>query len=187
MIEVKNKDQMFDLLISGKFGNTARIWPTLNDFYKSGYTGPVIIRFRAGRPQHSHYKNVPYEKISSIISDIYKSGYNESYFYLSEWIPEEDLVMICQLMRSERTLELTYKSRPNWKFFNHPIKGGLNQHYAWGLEAKLILLSVMAQDLYEFITDLFDEYSNSVIEFNVYARSMGLLYQNIQIVEIRNY
>lgn len=185
MAIIKDKNTMFELFEKGEFGNTVRPWSSVEKLFASGYNGHISIRSRGGRPKGPVIRNLPVEKAQETVISLVKAGFSENLLFFGEWIPDDILVMKCQLARSERFFELTYRPTALWRYFDQKSEYG--DKYAHGLRAKVILFSAMDEETYEPIVELFDRYPDSVIEFNIYDRPVGTLSRNAIIVEVRNY
>ncbi len=167
---VSNKQEMYKLLLAGKFGNTARIWDSYADLLASSYKGLVGIRSMVPGGVF-----LPYVSISA--------APREGVRY-SEMQDDGAIVLQGELYRSVDGLYLLASSHKT--HMRDALRQG-GKHY-WLSAAYAQLQTALWPSDYDNLMELLAEYPDSVIEFSAYCKTVGIIpNRNTIIWEVRNY
>ena len=179
---IRNKTQMYELLLAGKLGNRVRAWDGLKALEASGYRGQVSLRSKNIADPVAVY-HVPYEMLHEVL-DANHLCHRTDIVY-SESPPDEMRVIQGELTRSPYC-GLFFK----YTFAPLPMRSAFDQgsfQYAEGLRAKLLLEHYVDPSSLDDLYELLDEYPDHVIEFSSFAVPVGVLGRLAVIWECRLY
>ena len=170
MKAVANKQEMYKLLRSGAFGNTARSWSSYAELLASDYRGLVGVRsLVTGGPFLAH---VPFDKVPKTANNY------------SEMQDDSNILLQGEIYRSEMGLYL-YASKVQRHMRLALAEGGES---FWLSRARVKLQTALWPSDYDDLMLLLDEYPESVVEFSAYSRAVGNIpNRNTIIWEVRNY
>jgi len=167
----------------GEFGNLLLTWGSLNEYYTSGYTGDVVLRYKGTGGGGWCAYGVKKEDVPTTVEKWVLEGAEPHRIYLNESQSDEGLVLQGEVMRSTQYFSLRYST------LKKKMRDALaqDQKHVDGLQAVLILRSTMDDASWDKLNDLFDQYPDSVIEFSVWDHPIGDLGWNTVIWEVRDY
>jgi hypothetical protein len=176
-VQVTNKALMYQMLRSGRFGNTARIWPTLADLQRSGYQGLVSLR-RQRRDSPTRQYHVPAAEVPK-----YLDQYGHHGITLTECPPEDRVIQgeVCEVPGHGWCLTYT--------FTGGPMRFALEKdaHTVSGLCARKLLRATLDPSGYEWIEQLLEDFPEHVVEFSQFPVPLGTLKQRLLVWEVRSY
>lgn len=180
---IKNKDQMFALLRLGMLGNTVASWRTKEEVFASNFRGNVYIRYLGNVGGGLFVEDLPVAQIAERVRTEVGEGWLEEKMYFGEWIPVDQIVMNCYLLKQDGTFHLFYS------YDKSPMRESLEragQHIS-GYRALLLPLSQLGLEDQERLCQLLDLYEGCVVEFTIYERSKGTLGWCFIVWEVRYY
>lgn len=180
-MKIKNKRQMYDLLIKGRLGNSIEMWRSVDELLASGFNGNITIRSLSVNDPLRIYN----DPVTDALEQLWElNGLHRTDLVFGAAPPGDHRTLQGEVMRWQGGLYLRYNrlDMPMRTAFEHE-----NLH-AWGLEALMLLqASVDPATLAEF-PELFDTYPGCVIEFSSYDKGAGRNpSRNTIIWEVRNY
>lgn len=175
---IRFKDDMYELLAQGVFGNRLRTWSTRQTVIESGYKGEIGLRSRTvlGR----FYHRLPLVTALMLGEQLEKEGHRIVY---CESAIDENIVLQGEICETAYGLSLTYSTE------RVSMRAALkNPSYADGLAAKTILRSYLSPVSYDEIMLLLDLYPYHIVEFTAFDRYVGELKgRNTVVWETRSY
>lgn len=170
---------------AGEFGNASPTWNDLSEFlenYNLGPEGKVHIRNRIA--QGKTWYNVP---VREILVAWREATQQVSYqdLYISAMAPHQYNVIQGEVWQTENHLLLWYSSA-----VGVPMREALlgPTRHVEGIEAVIILRTLMCPNSWERLNYLLDAYDNHVIEFSTFSVNWGTLPNyNTVYWEVRNY
>ena len=183
-LKITSKAQFYDLWQQGLLGNRPRAWPTLEALGKSGYTGPVTLRYRGPAGGGVATTHVPARSVPAKVAEWKSSGVDPTKLTFHESMPDEKLLLQGEVTRSVGGLDLMFSTEPG-----QSMRDAMRQaRTASGLAARLILDAFLDANSRDDIEALLELYPDSVVEFGAYARDVGVLpRRNTVIWEVRDY
>lgn len=171
MRKVSSKQEMYELLRAGKFGNTARSWATYQELADSGYRGLVGVRSLV--PGGKFLAHVPFGEVV----DAPDCNYNEMQ-------RDEFIVLQGEVYRSFNGLYLFAST------VKKPMREALRlggRHYYRSAAHAALDVALWPTDR-DWLFELMSEYPESVVEFSAYSTEVGVISgRNTLIWEVRNY
>jgi len=178
----KNKKDMYVLYERGAFGNMLKTWPTVADYLADTYTEPVVLRNKVPGGRWCAYGLTRVELVQKV-EEFAQDGAPRNLFVVNELADDSELTIQGEVQRDQLGLSLRYSTEPL------PMRKALSlpHEYANGLAAKIILEKLLDASDFEWLMELLDTYEDGVIEFSVWAKSVGNLARRMVVWEIRNY
>jgi hypothetical protein len=162
---IRFKNEMYELLAQGAFGNSLRTWSTAQAVVESGYTGEIGLRSRtiAG----PFYHRLPLLTALMIGENLIKTGHPTVY---CEAAIDENIVLQGEICEVGPLLCLTYSTA------KVQMRAAMqNPSYAEGLAAKTILRSYLSPSSYEDLFALLELYPGHTVEFTSFSNFVGEL------------
>lgn len=173
---VRNKLQSVELLEEGTWINTTRTWHEPETLLKIGFDGIVAVRSYV---RWTNFKpGMLVEECVEYYHILVNSGIRQSSLFFHEWSPLESLKCICHLGRTEYGYELLWSRNPNIN---------IDTHYVYNAWAVLATKYLAGEHNWDRLMNIFDEFPESVIEFTIHDRRLGILGWDMLVWEIRNY
>ncbi len=185
-IKIKTKAEMYDLLISGKLGNTVKMWRTVEEAILSGWTDTVGIRC-IGRPGMPHVMHCP---LDAVYRQAERLGIRRDELLLNEDPPYDIRIFNGEVSRTPIGLSLKYNDKRGML-----MRTAMNEaKFAIGLDAFLIMDHYMQESDVNMICELMRDYDgatddcSAVVEFSVFDTQVGWMQgSRIVIWEVRSY
>jgi hypothetical protein len=181
---IDSKQEYYFLYEKGFFGNKAITWNSLSEMINSGWKGEICIRGKKGISRSKARFNLSLEEARNYIHSLEKEGILEKDLTFNQSLPDEELLIQGEVMRSLENYSLTYtrvKEPMNYAF----AKETLHEN---GVNALHLLKQNLFPSSYEDLQALFDIFPDSVIEFSSYRIPVGNLpNRNAILWEVRNY
>ena len=182
LMDVKTKEQFYELWQKGLFGNKLQTWNSLEEIKQSGYGGLITIRSKEVASAFQSY-NVPLMEIEKTRAEWIKQGYDPNLITFNESAPDHLLLLQGELMEYNNGLYLFY-SQEKVKM-REALKEGRE---AIGKEAEQLLRKHCNQVSFQDIMDLLQRFPGHVIEFSTYSCMLGNIPgRNTIIWEVRKY
>jgi len=182
--KVSSKLEYYNLYERGFFGNKPLTWNSVEEIVKSGWNGKVCIRGKKGIARSKARFNLTLEETETYLLELEKEGIPKINLTFNQSLPDEELRIQGEIMRSIRSYSLTYTT------IKEPMNYALAKEtlHAEGLAALNLIKSNLFPSSYEDLQTLFDIFPDSVIEFSSYHVPLGNLpNRNTLIWEVRNY
>lgn len=187
---IPDKSTYLKLSRANKLGNTLQVWDNYNSIPNS-YKGFVTIRNRV-KDSPFFVPNISIDAIPSKLKSLQSKGLNPNTVYFQE-VPHQSTcvnlkcegcgrVLNGEAMRDEAYINLTYGSSPNLN-----LRTDLNINGKIATKLTSVLYLKQFYDCYEDLNEIWDDYPDSIIEFSVFTRNVGILDKNTIIWEVRNY
>ncbi|MEI6040453.1 MAG: hypothetical protein WCP93_03850 [Candidatus Berkelbacteria bacterium] len=173
---VRSKMQSIELLEKGTWINATKIWHESKALLESGFNG--IVAVRSFIPWGKFKPGMTVEKCVEYYSDLIRAGARQSSLFFHEWEPPESLICICHLGRTEYGYELLWSRNSNIN---------IDTHYVHNAAAVLATKYLAGEHNWDRLQEIFNEYPESVIEFTIHNRRLGVLNWDMLVWEIRNY
>lgn len=176
---ITSKRQMYELLRTGRLGNTFRIWRSTEEFEQSGFKGLTGIRAsdEPGAPYWHHL--TPHQSLFAV-SLFEDMGYTPVIYEAS---PDRHIVMQGEFAWYEGTLYLRYSRAKT--HMRHAL--ATDNNYAEGRRAEVLLRGALGQRSWAEVVWLSMLYPEHVIEFTAYDCPVGREGLTICIWEVRSY
>jgi hypothetical protein len=181
---VNSKSEYYQLYERGFFGNKPLTWNSIEEIVKSGWNGKICIRGKKGIARSKARFNLTLEETEKYLLELEKEGIPRINLTFNQSLPDEDLLIQGEVMRSTRSYSLTYTT------IKEPMNYALAKETlcAEGLTALNLIKSNLFPSSYEDLQTLFSIFPDSVIEFSSYRFPLGSLpNRNTLIWEVRNY
>ncbi len=181
---IPTKADMYKLYQDGRFGNKLRTWTTERDYENSGYTAPVVLRYKGSTGGKWCAYGVAPKDVKTTISKWEAEGASRSLIVFNESAPDDKLILQGEVMRSTEHLSLRYSK------MKAPMRVALSEAplHAGGMKAVSVLKSTMDPESWEDLNTLLDEYDGAVVEFSVWDTTLGSLpRRNTVFWEVRHY
>jgi len=183
-MDIKTKQDMFELYEQGKFGNKFCTWSNIEEAIASGYIGEVSLRYKGNLPGKWAAYRLSFDAAQALIEDWVQAGAQRNLIVVNESAPDDMLLIQGEVMRSVNYLELHYSLEPGLKM----REAMMRSQYATGLLANEILRSKLSPASFDDLNELLTIYDTSVVEFSVYSKCIGQCRQrNTVIWEVRTY
>ena len=174
---ITRKDEMFQRLLAGEFGNIALTWKTYDEYLRSGYEGLVGIRdfSPSGRTRYYLDRNTVAAEMPL---------YAEGQYVISQMTPDDKLLLQGEYQYVEGQHTLYYSRHPK------PMKIALNHdgRQVYGIVALQTLRYFMWPSSYSDFEALIEKYPYSAIEFSCFDIEIGSIpNRNTIIWEVRDY
>ena len=174
MKPVLNKHDYYLRWLQGEFGNKLRAWGSAQALLNSDYEGKVTVRSVFANSAKTAY---------SVTQQTVKTSYMDTEFKFNESAPDEELLIQGEVVELASGLHLFYSHEQT--SMRKALQNGL---VAGGLKARTILRHYCCPSSYSDLEALFELYPEHVIEFGVYASSLGdIPNRNTIIWEVRKY
>lgn len=193
MAEILDKKENNRLYELGYFGNKPRTWKSLNSWFNDCYTHNILLNevYYALRTISVPGIQLPWYCQPLLVIDIqgikniWIRHYNikEEDIVVAEYIPDEYVFIQMEIMRSITYLSLRYSKVK--KMFRLALQE--QSIVEEGMRAVMTLGRYMCPAAYTRLTELINEFPDSVIEVSVFNRAVGDLGWNTIIWEVRNY
>lgn len=182
MISPKTKAEMYRRLRAGEFGNTLRVWDTIEDVIDSGYDGELGLRCvgsGGGGPFIPNLTIIEAMFRGAILAKAHKVLYCEA-------SPDEHLIVNAELIGQ------SYLGGPRLEYstVKKPMRDALRDQrlHAQGPLCVYILRHVLSGQSYDDVCWLMDTFPDAVIELSVFSTFLGPLRgRNHVIWEVRDY
>lgn len=181
-MSIRTKQEMYQKLHCGAFGNHQRLWTSYEDMLKDEYTGKVSLRtsYTAG----GYFVNaVPFSDVLDVVNSWAVDGIDPKSIVYTETPSDDKLIIQGEFQRN-----------PEWYLYYATVKKSmrcaLEQHgqHATGFKAYSLLKSNMCPSSWEDFNTLIDLYPDDVIEFSTYSVNLGCIpHRNTIIWEVRSY
>jgi len=182
-MRITTKQQSYELLQQGFFGNRLRMWDSFEDVIKSEYTGTVSMRYK-GLGGGFYAYEVPPPQIPEIERDWISKGADRGLITFNESAPDHLLLIQGEVMRGPVNPYSLFYSLERKKM-REALKNGKQ---AEGLTAKLILEHFLYPSSYEDMQILLNMFPEHAIEFSTYSVCLGdIPGRNTVIWEVRQY
>ena len=184
MKQVQNKKDMYKLYHAGKFGNKLQTWDSLEEFKKSFFDEPVVLRYKGPHGGAWTQYNIPTHEIQWYVDTWVSEGAKKELITVNECAPDELLLIQGEIQNSIDFIDLRYTLEPL------PMKLGLakQQYHTGGIKALTLLKQFVDPSSYDWIMELLQEYPTSVIEFSTWKPDIGCIpHRNTVVWEVRNY
>jgi hypothetical protein len=180
-LKIKNKRQMYDLLIAGRLGNTIQMWRSLNELFLSTYTGMVTVRSLTVSDPLRIYNDT----IASVVRKLRQAnGLRRTDLVFGAAPPDGQRILQGEFCRLPDGWHLRYNRLPL------PMRTAFeteNMH-AHGLTALRLVQSSVCPADFDDMREVLDVYSGCIIEFSSYECGVGInTSRNTIIWEARNY
>lgn len=164
----------------GEFGNHSPTWGTLGEYLDSNYSGRVHIRNRvAGGPTYYNLSQI------AVIATFKYVPYNPKNWYISAMAPHEHNLIQGEVWDGPGGLYLHGSFERNLPMRDALTVAPLDWH---GLQARMLLRSVMNDLSWNWFQWLLEAYPDHVIEFSAFSQCWGTVPgHNVVIWEVRNY
>lgn len=178
---------MYALYELQAFGNKLRTWQSVDELERSGYAGPLTIRYRggAGGSPFTRYR-VPAAQARAAVAEYRRRGAEGGRFNFNESAPDERLIFQGEVMRSTEHVTLRISSQKK------PMRDAMAEtaqvRHRYMLQAAMTLRSALFPSSHSDLCALFEVFPSAVIEVSVYAIPVGSLRgRNAIIWEVRDY
>jgi hypothetical protein len=185
---VLNKDDMWRRWQAGEFGNKPRVWLSLAELSASGYTGPVVVRYKAASAKWVAY-HVPAAEVPDKVAEFVADGADPRLFAFNESVPDPLITLQGEYLRNPPSIPGQMPGQLHYSLVPGTHRGSLRDHgrHAGGLEAQGILRRWLDAPSYEWLMELSELYPDHVVEFSTFSRSLGDLRWNTVFWEVRLY
>jgi len=181
---IDSKVEYYYLFERGFFGNKPLTWNSLDECIESGWNGGICIRGRKGIFRSLTRFDLSKIQAKKYILELEKKGIPEKDLTFNQSLPNEELLIQGEIMKSENYYDLTYttiKEPMNYAFAKEMLT-------AKGIKALFLLKQNLFPSSYTDLQTLFDIFPDSIIEFGSYNIPLGILpNRNTLIWEVRNY
>ncbi len=178
------KDDCMSRLANLEFGNILTMWNSVESLLSSNYNGYVTIRSRlAGGPcLYRVFKDNVVHELEQLLS----TGVNLTDILFNESAPDDNLLYQGELMHNgDYGGYYLYGSSAKLPMRKALVESGQEHR---GLQALGRLRYYCNPTAFDMLMDLLDTYTDGVIEFSAYDRSVGIYPgNNVLIWEVRNY
>jgi hypothetical protein len=181
---VNSKSEYYSLYEKGFFGNKPLTWNSIEEIVKNRWEGKICIRGKKGIARSKARFNLTLEEARNYIHSLEKEGILEKNLTFNQSLPDEELLIQGEIMRSIRSYSLTYTT------IKEPMNYALAKETLCteGLTAINLIKANLFPSSYEDLQTLFNIFPDSVIEFSSYRIPLGSLpNRNTLIWEVRNY
>lgn len=177
-VTIDTKGDMYRLLYTGRFGNYPLAWKSLADLLASDYRGLVSVRsLQTANPVRLY--GVPRNELQGRIADL-TSAERSGGLVFSEFMPHGSHGTI-QGEWDGFNLTYTFAKAPMRQAFD------LQQLFAEGPRARLILQGSLDASDYEWLEELLADFPGHVVEFSGYKIRVGTLRRRMIVWEVRRY
>lgn len=181
---ISSKREMFARYQKGWFGNKLQTWDSLDSFFRSGYSGNVVLRYKGSHGGAFVAYDLAPADVGKVASEWACKGADRALINVNELLPDSDIILQGEVMQSHEHLSLRYST------VKAPMRVSLaqDQKHAVGLNARLLLQSCMDPESFEDLELLLSEYDGAVVEFTTVGRDVGCLpRRNTVFWEVRHY
>lgn len=182
--KVSNKKDYYFLYSVGFFGNKPLTWNSLEEIKESGWNKGICIRSKQGVLRSKTVFDLTMEEAINYIEQLRKEGIKKETLTFNQSMPNEELKIQGEIMRSKENYSLTYTT------IKKPMNRALEEEtlFAKGLTALSLVKENLFPSSYEDLQDLFNIFPDSIIEFSSYNVPVGnLKNRNTILWEVRNY
>ena len=174
-----NKKEMFNLLRTGRLGNTLRCYTALD----TDLPASVTIRYRGEHGGGICLFKVPGGKVPVILKELEQDGHSLDRVIINESAPDHKLLLQGELMQYDKGLYLL------GSYEKTDMRSAIRKAWiAEGLRVNSILKHLASPASYDMLIDMLDRYPGHVVEFGVYDCFLGWgRGHNTVIWEVRNY
>lgn len=167
---VPTKARMYELLRSGRFGNTLRSWPTYGALLRDGFTGQIGLRYSGTGGGGRCAYDLGHADAVLTFNKWVAEGASAEKIQWCEAAPDKYVVLQGEICQDERfgyalhysTVKAQMRPALAQKAKNHLGPGAL-----------LILKAVMDPASYEDLTELFIDFPDATVEFSCYSVNLG--------------
>ena len=175
---------MYELLRTGRLGNTLQQWTSYREMRESGYRGPWGVRsqLKCGDPIRYYY--VDPSDTSRVLQEIVEKGYSLDVGLIwTAVIPSEETTIQGEIRRDVDGMYFrhTFNKQAMRVAFEHECL------HATGLETLLLLRRYCNPQTIDELNVLLDMYPEHVIEFSAYSQPVGIYGKWHVIWEVRSY
>jgi hypothetical protein len=159
---------MYALYEGGAFGNKLRTWASVDDYFKSAFTGLVVMRY-SGLGNSFVQFNLARQSVPSTVAVWLDKGAKLELIKVSEAAPDHRLTIQGELMQHEAGYSLFYsteKTNMRLAMANRPTQL-IGPSVMWHLKA------LMTPGSYADTQELLDIYPGAVIEFSTFSVNVG--------------
>ena len=182
--KVSNKKEYYFLYEKGFFGNKPLTWNSLEEIKESGWNKGICIRSKQGILRSKTIFDLTMKEAINYVEQLKKEGIKKESLTFNQSMPNEELKIQGEIMRSLENYSLTYTT------IKKPMNRALEEEtlYSDGLKAIGLVKENLFPSSYEDLQDLFDIFPDSIIEFSSYNVPVGnLKNRNTILWEVRNY
>lgn len=183
---INSKAEHLDLWNRGLLGNKMRSWKSYADILASDYRGEFSMRTKqqsGGNSGGLATYRLKFSDLERTMNEWISKGTAIESIYFNESAPDEELVTQGEIMVTTDHYDYLYCNEP-LKMREAMSKAKVMR----GIAVVSYLKEVMMPNSWDDINELFEIYPDSVIEFSVYQRTLGI-YPNRNSIfwEVRNY
>lgn len=183
-MKITSKTQFYELWQAGRLGNRPAAWPTLGDLRHSGFRGLVTIRYKGRAGGGVSTTHVPASEVGAAVERFVSDGADPQLLTFHESMPDRQLLIQGEVVRSVGGLDLTYSLQPNISM----REAMRSPRTSSGLTAKLILEQYLDPNSQDDLGILLTTYPDAVVEFGSYSVEVGIFpRRNTIFWEVRNY
>jgi len=180
---IKDKKQFYQMYDMGLFGNRFRSWKSVDEFLESNFLGKVSLRYAGSYGGKFCQYNVKRNEVEDVVEQWVIRGAEKEKIKINESAPDDDLIWQGEIMRSADSYDLTYSYEKTK--MRTALKNAL---FMRGVKVLHLLRQTLTPHSFDDLMELFDIYTESVIELSVYKYTVGCLpHRNAVIWEVRNY
>ena len=160
---------MYQLYHAGKFGNMHPTWPTLDAYEASGFAEPIALRYKGKHGGAWVAYDVQRPDVAGVVASWVAGGADRALIMPGAAAPDGHLILNAEVMRSSSYIDLRYSK------LKLPMRTALAQgeRHASGVAAMQILRAHLDPASLDDLFELLGEYDDAVIEFSVWACTVG--------------
>ncbi len=183
---ITTKNYFYRLWDEGLLGNKPRTWTTIEEAEKSGFKGPVAIRYRGTSGGGPFIPDLTIPKLAGEMQKLIAKGYRPEQFGTSEQITPGKIQYLIngEVIRTSAGLALHYSLE------NLLMRPALrkSQHNVCGLAAHHVLRRYLWNNDLESLIEIMDEYPDHTVEFSGFNIPVGIIPNRRMIIwEVRYY
>lgn len=183
-MKITRKQQMYQLLKSGRLGNTIQMWTYPELLQEKHLPDRISIRYNSYKLHGPCKTHIPIQELNKWLNYYHNQGWRRETAIFSVELPDDKRILQGQFCISEHFYDLTYTTQPL------PMRQAFKkeQKYASGIEALSIMQSNIDPASLDDIIELSKYYEGAVVEFTACSVDIGRLpHRNTIIWEVRNY
>lgn len=187
---VRDKEDYYFLYNNGFIGNRPLTWNSIDEIARSGWKGKICLRGKNGIPRSKSRFNLTFQETVNYMNKLSEEGIYPKDLTFNQSMPDEYLTIQGEVTREGRLVGGT----PDWIYLTYstiqePMNIALEEEtlHMQGIKALTFIKEYMDGPSYENLTDLFDTFPESNVEFSCYNIGVGDLKRNTIFWEVRNY
>jgi len=186
-MDILTKEKAYELYEAGVYGNKPRTWPTLDDFYASGWTKGIVPRYKGtgGRKYPGYGKAMDAADLPALVERwVAEEKADPALITIGALMPDDKIIFQGEVWICEREgWYLRYSTLPTQ--MREALEKG-EQHKS-GIYAYLFLQLHMDHTSFDRLVELLGEHPSAIIELSVWSVPVGDLGWNTIIWEVRHY